>query len=216
MVSYLPMPGLSCSYRHSRFPNGSSPMSFEYLNSLFDDCFREHSDKPFPVNLSSALLRQLADTVASADFSDPLSSPLDDNTLRWQGRSEISRGNALTPSHLYLPHLHSCLPGKYWTSEIYPSLSGMTASYVISVRQVSALPPVRQPDGSASLPAAGRLQIFPCGMPFGTPHGGHPCPPLMIPLTRLIGDLHSQVSALCRAHNKKARRTDRALIHVVF
>jgi hypothetical protein len=78
--------------------------------------------------------------MTSADFSDPVLSPLDDDTPPLPGVSEISPGNALTPSHLYLPHLHPCLPGKYWTSEIMASLSSMNASYVISVRQVSALP----------------------------------------------------------------------------
>jgi hypothetical protein len=140
MVSYRPMPGLSCSYRHSHFPNGTSSMSCELLSSLSYDSFHKHSDKPFPVNLSSALLHLLAVTLASADFSDLFSSPLDDHTPLSQGRSEISPGNALTPSHLYLPHLHPCLPGKYRTSEIYASLSSMTASYVVSVRQASALP----------------------------------------------------------------------------
>ena len=78
--------------------------------------------------------------MTSADFSDPFSLPLGTNTMLGHGESETSPGNALTPSHLYLPHIHPCLPGKYRTSEIVASLSGMAASYVISVRQVSVLP----------------------------------------------------------------------------
>jgi hypothetical protein len=78
--------------------------------------------------------------MASADFSDLLSPPLGDDTLLSPGRSEISPGNALIPSHLYLPHIQLYFPGKFWTSEIYAPLSSIAASYVIPVRQVSALP----------------------------------------------------------------------------
>ena len=46
-------------------------------------------------------------------------------------------------------------------------------------------------------------QCFAFGFLQIPPHGGHPCRPLMIPLTGLIGDLHSQVSAPCRAHTKQ-------------
>ena len=119
--------------------------------------------------------------MTSADFSDPISSPLDDDSTK--AKSESSPGNSLTPSHLYLPHLQLCFPGKYRTFEIIDSSSSIAAFYVISVRQVSALP-------SASF----RFHLTVDTLAVQ----------LMIPLTGLIGDLHSQVSAPCRAHNKKA------------
>ena len=114
-------------------------MNFEHLNSLSYDYFLKHSDKSSPVNLSS-VLRFLVDepNMTSADFSDLISSPHDDDSIK--AKSEISPGNALTPSHLYLPHLQLCFPGKYRTFEIYASSSDITASYVVSVRQASVLP----------------------------------------------------------------------------
>jgi hypothetical protein len=99
-----------------------------------------------------------------------------------RAESEISPGNALTPSHLYLPHLQLCFPGKFRTFEIFASLSSMTASYVIPVRQVSALP-------SASF----RFHLTMDTLAVQ----------LTIPLTGLVGDLHSQVSAPCRAHKRE-------------
>ena len=114
-------------------------MNFECLNSLSYDYFLTHSNKSSPVNLSSVLWFLVDEPyMTSADFSDPISSPLDDDSTK--AKSEISPGNALTPSHLYLPHIQLYLPGKYLTFEIYASSSGITASYVISVRQVSDLP----------------------------------------------------------------------------
>jgi hypothetical protein len=116
-------------------------MSFEYLNSLSYDYFLKHSNKSSPVNLSSVLWFLVDEPhMTSADFSDLFSSPPDDDTTPMRGKSEISPGNAPTPSHLYLPHIRLCFPGKYWISEIFASLSSTIASYGISVRQVSALP----------------------------------------------------------------------------
>ena len=114
-------------------------MNFECLNSLSFDCFLTHSNKTSPVNLSSVLWFLVDEPyMTSADFSDPISSPRDDNSIK--AGSEISPGNALTPLHLYLPHIQLYLPGKYRTFEIYASSSGITASYVVSVRQASVLP----------------------------------------------------------------------------
>jgi len=77
-------------------------------------------------------------TMASADFSKFISPPLDGNTI--MGNYEISPGNAPIPSRLYLPHIQPCLPCKYWTLAIIAASSDMTASYAVSVRQVSVLP----------------------------------------------------------------------------
>jgi hypothetical protein len=116
-------------------------MNLECLNSLSYDYFLTHSNKSSPVNLSLVLWFLVDEpTMTSADFSDPISSPLDDDTPRLRGVSEISPGNALIPSHLYLPHIQLYLPGKYRTFEIYASLSDITASYMVSVRQASVLP----------------------------------------------------------------------------
>ena len=114
-------------------------MCFEYLNPLSYDYFLTHSDKSSPVNLSSVLWFLVDEPImTSADFSNPISPPLNDDST--MAGSEISPGNALTPLHLYLPHLQLCFPGKYRTFEICAPLSSITASYVVSVRQVSALP----------------------------------------------------------------------------
>ncbi len=122
--------------------------------------------------------------MASADFSDLISSPLDDNSTT--AKSEISPGNALGPSHLYSPHLQLCPPCKYWTLKIYAFSSGITASYVVPVRRVSAL-------------SAASFRFY---LTIDTL-----AVQLMIPLTGLIEDLHLQVQAPCRAHIKKARLT---------
>lgn len=78
--------------------------------------------------------------MTSADFSDRLLIPLGINTRTLPGPSEISPGNAPTPSHLYPPHIQPDLPGKYRTFENLASSSSLNASYVVSVRRVSALP----------------------------------------------------------------------------
>jgi len=58
-------------------------MSFEYLNSLSYDYFLTHSNKSSPVNLSSVLRFWVDEpNMTSAEFSDPLSSPLDDDSTK--------------------------------------------------------------------------------------------------------------------------------------
>jgi hypothetical protein len=141
--------------------------------------------------------------MTSADFSDLFSLPHDNDTPPLRGVSEISPGNALTPSHLYLPHLQPCPPGKYWISEIFASLSVMIASYVIPVRQVSALP-------SASFRFS-LLGCLPAHLAIDTL-----AVQLTIPLTGLVGDLHSQVSAPCRAHKIKQNFTEISIINNIM
>ena len=53
---------------------------------------------------------------------------------------EVSPGNAHPPSRLCPPHLHTYLPVRYRTLEIYASSSGMHASYAVPVRRASVLP----------------------------------------------------------------------------
>jgi hypothetical protein len=126
--------------------------------------------------------------MASADFSDLISSPHDDNSTT--AKPETSPGNALEPSHLYSPHLQLCFPGKYWALKIFAFSSNIVASYVIPVRRVSALSPA----SFRSYLTIDTLAVQ-----------------LMIPLTGLIEDLshkgllseHLQVQAPCRAHKKK-------------
>ncbi len=115
--------------------------------------------------------------MASADFSDLISSPHDDNST--MAKSETSPGKTLEPSHLYSPHLHLCFPCKYWTLKILAFSSSITASYVIPVRRVSAL-------------SAASFRFY---LTIDTL-----AVQLMIPLTGLIEDLHLQVQAPCRAH----------------
>ena len=119
--------------------------------------------------------------MTSADFSAPVLPSCDNNSLI-QAETETSPGNAQIPSRLCLPHLHICFPCKNWTLEILDSSSGIYASYVIPVRQTSVLP-------SASFRfrfATDTLAVQ-----------------LTLPLDGRVEDLHLQVSAPCRAHQKK-------------
>ncbi len=108
--------------------------------------------------------------MASADFSDLILSPLDDNST--MAKSETSPGNAPTPSHLYPPHLHLYFPCKYWTLKKFAFSSSITASYAIPVRRISAL-------------SAASFRFY---LTIDTL-----AVQLMIPLTGLIEDFHLQV-----------------------
>jgi len=77
-------------------------------------------------------------TMPSADFSTSFPSPRGDSST--QADVETSPGNAHSPSRLCLPHIRPCFPCKYWALKIYAFSPSMPASYVISVRQASALP----------------------------------------------------------------------------
>jgi len=94
-------------------------------------------------------------TMALADFSQFVFSPLDENTS-WETTRpprvtrlfQISRKTAILKkqsaspmrARLYLSHIQTCIPCKYWTLAILAASSYMTASYAISVRQASVLP----------------------------------------------------------------------------
>ena len=80
----------------------------------------------------------LLPTMPSADFSTSFPSPRGDSST--QADVETSPGNAHSPSRLCLPHIRPCFPCKYWALKIYAFSPSMPASYVISVRQASALP----------------------------------------------------------------------------
>jgi hypothetical protein len=90
----------------------------------------------------------------SADFFKPISPPHGSNSLSTDLKT--SPGNALTPSHLYLPHLLENLPCKYWVLMVLDILPGSQAYYAIPIRQASALPPAsfRHPLTSLPLPSA--------------------------------------------------------------
>jgi hypothetical protein len=77
-------------------------------------------------------------TMPSADFSKSFPSPRGDSST--QADFETSPGNAHSPSRLCPPHIRPCFPCKYRALKLYASSPRMTASYVISVRQASALP----------------------------------------------------------------------------
>jgi hypothetical protein len=92
---------------------------------------------------------------------------------------QISPGIAHSLSRLCLSHLRLCLPCRYWTLEIFASSSDPDASYVLPVRQASALPAASFGFRLTADTLAVRLMIPPAGV---------------------IGVLHSLVSAPCRAH----------------
>ena len=69
---------------------------------------------------------------------------------------KASPGNAPTPSHLCLPHLHCSLPCKYWALAVHDTLPSYNASYEVPVCQASVLPKAsfRHPLASLPLPSA--------------------------------------------------------------
>ena len=95
---------------------------------------------------------------------------------------QISPGNALSLSHLCLPHIRPCFPCRYRALNLIAFLPSISASYVISVRQASAL-----------LSASFRFDLTVDTLAKS----------LIVPTTGPIGDFHPLVSAPCRAHNAK-------------
>ena len=95
---------------------------------------------------------------------------------------QISPGIAHSLSRLCLAHIRLCLPCRYWTLKIYAFSSDTDASYVLSVRQASALPAASFGFRLATDTLAVQLMIPPAGV---------------------IGVFHSLVSAPCRAHEEK-------------
>src|SRR5713101_3169798 len=100
---------------------------------------------------------------------------------------QTSPGNALSPSRLCPPHLRTSFPYRYRTLKIIASSSSLHASYAISVRRASALPAASFRFHLAMDTLAVRLTIPPVGF---------------------VGDFHSQLSAPCRAHQRKRRRIE--------
>ncbi len=96
---------------------------------------------------------------------------------------QISPGNALSPSRLCPPHLRPRFPCRYRTLKIIAFSSSVYASYVFPVRRTSVLPAASFGFCLTTDTLAVRLTIPPAGV---------------------VGDFHPQVSAPCRAHNKKA------------
>src|SRR3972149_2045468 len=105
---------------------------------------------------------------------------------------QISPGNAHSPSRLCLSHLRTRFPYRYWTLKILAFSSSTHASYVLPVRQASVLPA-----------ASFRLRLAADALAVR----------LIIPPVGFIGDLHSLVSAPCRAHQTKPP-ADAGVVHV--
>src|SRR5437870_13804563 len=119
-------------------------------------------------------------TMPSADFCNLFPPPLSDGSS-WQS----CRPPRVMRSHLpsfVPPHLRTSFPYRYRTLKRLAFSSSLHASYAISVRRASALPAASFRFHLAMDTLAVRLTIPPVGF---------------------VGDFHSQVSAPCRAHNKK-------------
>ena len=127
-------------------------------------------------------------TMPSADLCNFFPSPRDDSSQL--AKLQISPGNALSPSRLCPPHLHTIPPYRYWTLKRFAFSSRLHASYAISVRQASALPAASFRFHLAMDTLADRLTIPPVGF---------------------VGDFHSRVRAPCRAHKAKSPREQNAL-----
>ena len=119
-------------------------------------------------------------TVPSADFSKLFLSPHGNSST--SASFETSPGNAHLHSRLCLPHLRPCFPCRYRALKIYAFSPSMTASYVIPVRQASALPA-----------ASFRFHLAMDTLAVK----------LVVPPTGSTGDFHSLEDAPCRAHIKK-------------
>ena len=91
-------------------------------------------------------------------------------------------GNAQRPSHLCPPHIRLCFPCINWALEIFAPSPSISASYVIPVRQASAL-----------LSASFRFYLTIDTLAVQ----------LMIPHTGLIEDFHLRVFAPCRAQSSR-------------
>ncbi len=170
------------SYKHPALPHrfrlllpALGPLSRHLLKTLRKSV--SHLNNRF--RPSAQLLEP---TMPSADFSKLFLSSYDDSSS--SASFETSPGNAHLHSRLCLPHLRPCIPCRYRALEKLASLPHMTASYVIPVRQASALP-------AASF-------RFPLAMDTLAVK-------LIVPPTGSIGDFHSLEGVPCRAHQQKAR-----------
>src|SRR5437660_1552868 len=122
----------------------------------------------------------------SADFFNFFPSLLNDSSSA--AKLQTSPGNALSPSRLCPPHLRTSFPYRYRTLKIFAFSSSLHASYAFSVRRASALPAASFRFHLAMDTLAVRLTVPPVGP---------------------VGDFHSQVSAPCRAHNKRGGKKSR-------
>ena len=97
---------------------------------------------------------------------------------------QISPGIAHSPSRLCLSDIRRSVPYKYWALMILDTSPRCTASHPLPVRQASAL-----------LPASFRFAVARDTLAVQ----------LTLPLVGRVEDFHLQVSAPCRAHQKKRR-----------
>ena len=102
---------------------------------------------------------------------------------------QISPGIAHPPSRLCLSDIRRSLPYKYWALMTLDISPGCIASYPLPVRQASALPSA----SSRFAVARDTLAVQ-----------------LTLPLVGRVEDFHLQVSAPCRAHQKKGPAASRA------
>ena len=117
----------------------------------------------------------------SADFCVRIPTPLDVGSTT--ARTQLSPGIAHPPSRLCLSDLRRSLPYKFRALMIMAISPDCVASYPLPVRQASALP-----SASSRFPVTQNTLAV----------------QLTLPLAGRVEDFHLQVSAPCRAHQKKA------------
>src|SRR5690606_15453414 len=121
--------------------------------------------------------------MASADFLTRIPTPHDVSSTMAPVR--ISPGMTLRPSRLYLSDLRYSAPCKFRALTILAASPRCNASYPLPVRQASALPSASSRFAVTRDTLAVRLTL---------------------PLAGRVEDFHLQVSAPCRAHQKKRVR----------
>src|SRR3989338_6786661 len=129
---------------------------------------------------STRLAKDASQVAGYADFCMRIPTPLDVGST--VALMQISPGIAHSPSRLCLSDIRHGVPCKFWASMILATLPRRAASYPLPVRQASALP-------SASSRFAVARDIL--------------AVQLTLPLAGRVEDFHLQVSAPCRAHQKK-------------
>jgi hypothetical protein len=125
---------------------------------------------PIPYNMfgpSTRSVNLLCPRLTSANPSPHLLVPVATGFPAAGG--QISPGNAHPPSRLCPPHIRARLPCRYWTLKICAFLSGVPASYAVSVRRASGLPAASFRFGLATDTLAVRLTVPPAG-PVGDFH----------------------------------------------
>src|SRR3990172_10489425 len=127
--------------------------------------------------------------MASADFLTRIPTPHDVGST-W-ARMRISPGMSHPPSRLCLSDLRHSVPCKFRALTILAALPRRAASYPLPVRQASALPSATSRFAVTRDTLAVRLTL---------------------PLAGRVEDLHLQVGAPCRAHQKNRPRISLAKI----